>query len=147
MTDTLISHPAVTDGLRSRFRPVLVLLTAFLVISCAMEAVLAVQSATGVTVESAIWVRCSLVLGSSVVLLLIGVRAARGSRAAWIRLRIITVVVVVAVIVIVSIPGFLPDWVRVEQAVCGALVLPVAIILNLPRTAELYPAAARAKRA
>jgi hypothetical protein len=146
MTETRLPNPAQTD-LRARFRPVLVLLGAFLVISCAMEAVLAVRSATGTGVESAIWVRCSLVLASSVVLLLIGVRAARGSRAAWIRLRIITVVVVVAVVVIVSIPGFLPDWVRIEQGVCGALVLPAAIILNLPRTAALYPAAARAKRA
>jgi hypothetical protein len=147
MTDTRASRSAPTDALRSRYRPVLVLLTAFLIVSCAMEAVLAVQSASGTAVATAIWVRCSLVLGSSVVLLLIGTRAARGSRAAWIRLRIITVVVVVAVIVIVSIPRFLPDWVRIEQGVCGALVLPAAVILNLPRTAAMHPAVARAQRA
>ena len=67
---------------------------------------------------------------------------ARGSRSAWRRLRIIAPIVVVAVIVIVSIPGFLPDWVRLEQAVCGALVLPAAIILNLPRTRSLFAAGA-----
>ena len=39
-----------------------------------------------------------------------------------------------------SIPGFLPDWVRLEQAVCGALLLPVAIIVTLPRTRALFPA-------
>jgi hypothetical protein len=121
------------------FRPILILLAAFVVVSCAMEAVLIVQSFTGLEVDTAIWIRCSLVLASSVTLFLIALVAARGSRNAWIRVRIISVVVVVAVIVIVSIPGFLPDWVRVEQAVCGALVLPASVLLNLPRTSALFP--------
>jgi hypothetical protein len=140
MTETLSpAHPPV-DRLRTRFRPMLVLLAAFLLVSAAMEAVLVVQSVTGVSVDGAVWTRCSLVLASSIVLLLLTIGASRGSRRAWIRLRIVTIVVVIAVIVIVSIPGFLPDWVRVEQGVCGALVIPVAILLNLPRTAALFPA-------
>jgi hypothetical protein len=128
----------MNETLRSRFRPVLVLATAYLLVSGAMEAVLIVQSAAGASVDSAVWIRCSLVLVSAVVLLLLTVAAARGSRLSWIRARIIAPVVVVAVIVIVAIPGFLPDWVRLEQALCGAIVLPAAIILNLPRTAGLF---------
>jgi hypothetical protein len=128
----------MNETLRSRFRPVLVLVTAYLLVSGAMEAVLVVQSATGTSVDSAIWTRCSLVLASAIVLLLLAVAAARGSRSSWIRARIISPVVVIAVIVIIAIPGFLPDWVRLEQALCGALVLPAAIILNLPRTAALF---------
>lgn len=124
---------------RAAFRPILVLLTAFLLVSLAMEAVLIVQNATGASVAIAIWIRCSLVLASSVVLVLIAVSAARGSRASLTRLRIISPVVVIAVVVIVSIPGFLPDWVRIEQAVCGALVLPVAILANLPRIRAHFP--------
>jgi hypothetical protein len=123
----------------SRFRPVLVLLAAFALVSVAMEAVLVVQSVGGASVDGGTWTRCSLVLASSVVLVLLAVGAVRGSRPAYRRLRIISPIVVVAVIVVVSIPGFLPDWVRVEQGVCGALVLPVAILLNLPRTAALFP--------
>jgi hypothetical protein len=133
----------MNETLRTRFRPVIVLFAAFALVSLAMEAVLVVQS-TGlpripsVSVDGAVWTRCSLVLASAVVLLLLAVGASRGSRPAWRRLRIISPIVVVAVVVIVSIPGFLPDWVRLEQAACGALVLPAAILLNLPRTAALF---------
>lgn len=139
MTNTLSPSRSAISDRAAAFRPILILLTAFVVVSCAMEAVLVVQSATGLDIESAIWIRCSLVLASSVTVLLFAVAAARGSRNAWIRLRIISAVVVVAVIVIVSIPGFLPDWVRIEQGICGALVLPVAVLLNLPRFSALFP--------
>jgi hypothetical protein len=139
MTETYLSTSPDSDiARRGAFRPVLILLTAFLVVCVAMLAVLVVLSATGVGVDIAVWIRCSLVFGSAVILLLFGAGAARGSRNAWVRLRIVSPIIVVAVIVIVSIPGFLPDWVRVEQAACGALVLPVAIIANLPRTRALF---------
>ncbi|MCU1421831.1 MAG: hypothetical protein JWN36_1482 [Microbacteriaceae bacterium] len=138
MTQTLAPRSTADAGRLAAFRPILILLASFLLVSAAMEAVLIVESASGNPIDAAIWIRCSLVLGSSVVLLLLGVFAARGSRPAWRRLSIIAPVVVVAVIVIVSIPGFLPDWVRLEQAVCGLLVLPVAILLNLPRARALF---------
>jgi hypothetical protein len=147
MNETLTSAHPSTTGIRDRFRPLLALLAGFLLVSAAMEAVLIVQSAAGTSLDGAVWTRCSLVLASSIVRLLLTIAASRGSRNAWIRARIITLIVVVAVIVIVSIPGFLPDWVRIEQGVCGALVLPVAIMLNLPSTAALYPTAAAATAA
>lgn len=140
MTNTLLpTTPSLADERRERFRPFLVLLAGFFVVSLAMEAVLIVQSVLGVPVDGGVWTRCSLVLASSVVLWLLTLGASRGSRTAWIRIRIISVVVVAAVIVIISIPGFLPDWVRIEQGVCGGLVLPVAILVNLPRTRRLFP--------
>ena len=80
----------------------------------------------------------AVLLAAFAAVLLLGVFAARGSRASWVRLRIIAPIVVLAVVVIVAIPGFLPDWVRVEQAVCGALVLPVAILANLPRAGAAF---------
>jgi hypothetical protein len=134
-----MTQPLTTKPTRlSAFRPMLVLLSAFVLVSVAMEAVLIVETLSGNAVDVAIWIRCSLVLGSSIVLLILAMFAARRSRPAWRRLSVIAPIVVVAVIVIVSIPGFLPDWVRVEQAVCGLLVLPVAIMLNLPRTRALF---------
>jgi hypothetical protein len=134
----------MNDSLRSRFRPVLVLLAAFLLVSAAMEAVLITRSVSGTAVDGSVWVRCSLVLASAITVLLLAIAAARGSRLAWIRARIIAPVVVIAVVVIVSIPGFLPDWVRIEQGVCGLLVLPAAIILNLRGTSALFPKTAAA---
>jgi hypothetical protein len=126
---------------RSALRPAVILIGSFLGLSGAMVAFLAVVTAIGLGIDIAIWIRCSLVLASAVVLLWCTLSAARGSRPAWIRLRVVSLIVVIAVIVIVSIPGFLPDWVRLEQAVCGLLVLPVAIIANLPRTGVHFPAA------
>ena len=144
MTRTSARSSARPDSAarRAAFRPILILLTSFLVVSVAMEAALLVQSTTGGEVAIAVWIRCSLVLGSAVVLLLIALAAARGSRSSWLRLLIIAPIVVVAVVVIVPIPGFPPDWVRLEQAVCGALVLPAAILTALPRTRALFPAGA-----
>lgn len=144
MTETHLPTAAAVHATarRAAFRPVLLLLWSFVALSAAMVAFLAVLTAVGVDVDIAIWVRCSIVLASAVLLLVFGIGAARGSRNALLRLRIVAPIVVAAVVVIVSIPGFLPDWVRVEQAVCGALVLPVAIIANLPRTRALVPAKA-----
>ncbi|GAB6859705.1 hypothetical protein [Microbacterium xylanilyticum] len=123
---------------RAAFRPVILLSWAFVAVSAAMVAFLGIASAFGAGFESAIWIRCSLVLASAVVVLAIAVTAARGSRGAWVRLRIVSPIIVAAVVVIVSIPGFLPDWVRVEQAVCGLLLLPVAVLVNLPRMRALF---------
>lgn len=138
MTSTVVHEP-LADARRARFRPFLVLLAAFVLVSLAMELVLVVQSVLGTAVDGAVWARCSLVLASAIALLLLTAGAARGSRSAWIRVRIISVVVVIAVVVIVSIPDLLPPWVRIEQGVCGGLVLPVAILVNLRRTGALFP--------
>jgi glucose-6-phosphate-specific signal transduction histidine kinase len=142
MTQTLFSSDAQANtaaGRRAAFRPILILLGAFLVVSIAMEVLLIVLTATGTAVDIAVWIRCSLVLGSSIVLLIFAISASRGSRPSWQRLRLVSAIVVAAVIVIVSIPGFLPDWVRIEQAICGAFVLPAVILMNLRRTRDLFP--------
>ncbi|MBS1698297.1 MAG: hypothetical protein JST25_07835 [Actinobacteria bacterium] len=129
---------ALAPARRRAFRPVLILSWAFVAVSAAMIAFLAADTATGAGFETAIWIRCSLVLASAIVVLAMAVSAARGSRGAWVRLRIVSPIVVAAVVVIVSIPGFLPDWVRLEQSLCGLLLLPVAILVNLPRMRVLY---------
>lgn len=121
------------------FRPMLTLLSVFLVVSAAMIAFLVIVTIFIAPIDIAVWIRSSFVLASSVTLLLFARSAARGSRSSWVRLAIIAPVVVLAVVVIVSIPGFLPGWVRIEQAVCGALVLPVAIMALLPKLRTLFP--------
>ncbi|MBS1907759.1 MAG: hypothetical protein JST33_14610 [Actinobacteria bacterium] len=130
---------ALEASRRAAFRPVVLLCGAFAVLSAAMIAFLIVDVATGTHLDAAIWIRCSLVLASAAVLLVFAIAAARGSRSAWIRVRVISPIILLAIIVIVSIPGFLPDWVRVEQAVCGLLLLPVAILVNLPRMGAHVP--------
>lgn len=133
------TSPEIAAARRAIFRPMLVLLGGLIAVSAAMVSVLAVLSRSGAAIDPAIWIRCSIVLGSSIVLLLIAISAAGGSRSAWLRLRIVSAVVVIAVAVIASIPGFLPVWVRIEQGLCGALVLPVAILVSLPRVRAVFP--------
>lgn len=142
MTDTDLlnrSHADAGAARRAAFRSSVAFAAAFLAVSAAMAAFLAIATALGDGIDIAIWIRCTLVLGSAILLLLSAMGARRGSRSAWTRLRIISPIVLVAVIVIVSIPGFLPGWVRIEQAVCGLLVLPVAITSNLRRTSAHFP--------
>jgi len=142
MTETIVPVPSTSDVLRrTAFRPVTALVAAFAGVSLLMEAFLATVTAIGIGIDIAVWIRCTIVLGSAFLLLFFTRSAARGSRPAWVRLRIISPIIVVAVIVIVSIPGFLPDRVRVEQAVCGLLVLPAAILVNLPRARAHFPTA------
>ncbi|QDZ15457.1 hypothetical protein [Humibacter ginsenosidimutans] len=137
MTETTTSELAAAR--RAAFRPITVLLAGFLGVSAAMIAAIVVLTATGDSVDIAVWIRCSIVLASSILPLVFARGAARGSRSMLLRLRIFTPIILAAIIVIVSIPNFLPVWVRIEQGVCGALLLPAVILMFLPRTSALFP--------
>jgi len=124
---------------RAAFRPVFALTTAFLALSAALIAFVIVLTSIGIPFDLAIWIRGGFVLARGVLLLLFARIAASGSRAALVRLRIVSPIVLAALIVIVSIPGFLPAWMRVEQAVCAVILLPMVILIFLPRTSALFP--------
>jgi hypothetical protein len=76
-------------------------------------------------VPDSVWVRGVIVLAASIMLLVFATRAARGSRSAWLRTQIFAAVMVVAIAVIVSIPGLFPVWMKIEQVVCGLLLVGV----------------------
>ena len=44
--------------------------------------------------------------------------------------RIVSIVTTVAIVVIVVLPGTFPAWLKVEQSVCGVLMLGVALLAN-----------------
>ncbi|HEY3687873.1 MAG TPA: hypothetical protein VGL93_32850 [Streptosporangiaceae bacterium] len=92
-------------------------------------------------VNDAVWIRGTFVLASAVTLLMITLRVARGSRPAYRRARIISVVVLVAIAVVASWPGLLPVWMRVEQVVCGLLLLGVVAVLFGPRLRAAFAGA------
>lgn len=81
-------------------------------------------------VTPAVWVRGTIVVGSALVLTALAARSARGSARAFLRLRIISAVVATALVVIAALPGVFPVWFRVEQAVCGLLLLSVVFLVN-----------------
>jgi hypothetical protein len=49
------------------------------------------------------------------------------------RLRIVTAIMLVAIVVIISLPGTFPLWLKLEQAICGLLLLPVVVLINRRR--------------
>jgi O-antigen/teichoic acid export membrane protein len=73
-------------------------------------------------VNPAVWVRTTIVAASSALMMSFVVRRA------YLRLRIVSTVMLVAIAVILAIPGDFPLWLKVEQAICGLLLLGVVIL-------------------
>ena len=86
------------------------------------------------------WVRSIIVVATALILLSAATLASRGSRGAFLRLRIISIVTTVAIVVIVALPGTFPVWLKIEQSVCGLLMLGVALLAN-GRSARSHSAA------
>jgi hypothetical protein len=91
------------------------------------------------------WVRSIIVVATALILLSAATLAGRGSRGAFLRLRIISIVTTVAIVVIVALPGTFPVWLKIEQSVCGVLMLGVAVLAN-GRTARSRFAARQSAR-
>ena len=81
-------------------------------------------------VPPAVWVRGTIVVISALLTVLFTVQTARGSRGGYLRLRIVSAVMVIAIAVITALPGLFPLWMRIEQGVCGLLLLSVVVIVN-----------------
>lgn len=78
-------------------------------------------------VTDTVRVRGAILAVVSLVTMLVAVRAVRGSDRALLRLRIIAAVQVVVIVVFVVLPGALPVWMRVEQGVCGFILIGVLV--------------------
>jgi hypothetical protein len=81
-------------------------------------------------VNDAVWVRGSIVALTSILMFAFATRAAHGSKGGWVRLRIVSAIMLVAIVVIVSLPGPFPLWLKVEQSVCGVILLGVCVLAN-----------------
>ncbi|MEU5090089.1 hypothetical protein [Streptomyces sp. NPDC021356] len=124
---TSASDPAPTGR---ALRPVKRLVGCYLALSVAtLVAVFLLRDHADV-VDDAVWTRTVIVAGSAALTYTFAVGAARGSRRAFLRLRIVTAVMTVAVAVIVALPGLFPVWLRIEQSVCGLLLLGVVLVVN-----------------
>jgi hypothetical protein len=81
-------------------------------------------------VNDAVWVRTAIVVVSASLTFAFAVRAARGSRPALRRLRIVSTAMTLAIAVIVALPGPFPLWLKVEQGICGLLLLGVVLLVS-----------------
>lgn len=91
-------------------------------------------------VNSAVWTHGTIVAASALLLFTFTVRAAAGSRRAYLRLRIASSVMVVAIAVIIALPGTFPLWMKIEQGVCGLLLIGVVAIVNGRHLRSLFAA-------
>jgi hypothetical protein len=81
-------------------------------------------------VNSAVWIRTVVVAASALLMLGFVVRAAHGASRAYLRLRLVSAIMVVAIVVIIALPGTFPLWLKIEQGVCGLILIGVVTIVN-----------------
>jgi hypothetical protein len=112
------------------FRPVLLLTGGYATLSVLTLLAIILFRNDHAMVTDAVWVRATLVVASSLLTFAFARSAARGSRKGLLRLRIVAGVMLVAIVVIVALPGLFPVWLRIEQAVCGLLLLGVTVLVN-----------------
>jgi len=119
-------HPRTVPA----FRTVRRLVLAYLAISVAALVAVVAMRDDAAEVNSAVWTRGIIVVVTAVLMLSFTARAAQGSRGAYRRLRIISIVTPVAIAAIIALPGTFPLWMKVEQAVCGIVMVAVAVVAN-----------------
>ncbi|MFD7497704.1 hypothetical protein ACFV8T_36080 [Streptomyces sp. NPDC059832] len=92
--------------------------------------------------NAAVWIRSIIVTAIAAVLISLAGKASRGSRAAYLRMRLMSTVAPLAIMIIIALPhdGF-PIWMKVEQAVVGVLLLAVAVIVGRKDVRQAYPKA------
>ncbi|MEV6672043.1 hypothetical protein [Streptomyces sp. NPDC051162] len=121
------------------YRRVRALFVAVLVVSVAT-----LGAAALVGGNAAVWVRGVIAVAISALLITLAGRAFRGSRAAYLRMRVMSAVAPMAILVIVALPhdGF-PVWVKVEQSVIGLLLAASAVMLGRKDVRRAYPKTGR----
>jgi hypothetical protein len=119
-------------------RGVRALVGTYLGISAATLAAIVLLRNHPAVVNPAVWIRGTIVVASALLSFSFAVRAGRGSRRALLRLRIISAIMVVAIATIIALPGTFPVWMKIEQGVCGAVLLAVAVLVNGKRVRSLF---------
>ncbi|ARF56888.1 hypothetical protein [Streptomyces gilvosporeus] len=124
--DPALDHPRS----RTAFRGVRRLVSGYLGLSVLTLVAIVLLRGDAAAVNDAVWIRGTLVVVSAVVMFVCAVRAARGSRPAYHRMRIISAAMVLVIAVIIVLPGPFPLWLKIEQGVCGLVLTGVVAILN-----------------
>lgn len=112
------------------FRGTTLLVGGYLVLSVLALVTIVLLRDHPALVNDAVWIRGTLVVASASLMFGCAVHAARGSRRAYRRLRIISGVMVGAIAVILAVPGAFPLWLKWEQGVCGLLLIGVILLVN-----------------
>ncbi|HKN98627.1 MAG TPA: hypothetical protein VJX10_16025 [Pseudonocardiaceae bacterium] len=119
-------------------RAVRVLAGSYLAISAVTLVAIVLMRDNTAMVNSAVWIRGTLVVASALLTLLFTARAAAGSRRAFLRLRIVSAVTVVAIVLVVALPDPFPLWLKIEQVACGLVLIGVVVQVNGPRLRSAF---------
>ncbi|WP_328328145.1 hypothetical protein OHA70_02765 [Kribbella sp. NBC_00382] len=112
------------------FRTVKALVAGYLALSVLTVVAVFILRHHPSVVTDAVWVRTVIVVGSAALMTAFAARAARGHGRSYLRLRLVSAIMLVAIAVIIAIPGDFPVWLKVEQGVCGLLLLGVVLVVN-----------------
>lgn len=131
-----LNHPRTTAA----FRKVKLLACGYLGISALAVVAIVLLRHHPAEVNSAVWTHGIVVAASALVAFGLAVRAARGSRCAFRRLRIGSAVIVLAIAVTIALPGSFPLWMKAEQGVAGLFMIGIAVLVNRSHLRSLFAA-------
>ena len=121
-----IEHPGTQKALGT----VRHLVVGYLTISALTVVAIAVMRNNAAQVNSAVWFHGIIVAASALLTYIFTVRASTGASRPYLRLRIISIVMPAVMVVIIALPGTFPLWMKIEQGVCGLLLIGVAVRVN-----------------
>jgi hypothetical protein len=136
MNTVTLDHPRSQRA----FRIVKLLIGGYLAISVLTLVAILLMRNDAKLVNAAVWIRGTIVVASALLMTSFAVRAARGFARAYRRLRIVSAAMVVAIGVVIALPGTFPAWMKIEQAVCGALLVGVAMVAHSRQVRSLFAA-------
>jgi hypothetical protein len=112
------------------FRPVKALLACYVGLAVLGLAAAVVLRDHPQLVNTAVWVRSTIVLATSIATYVFVERAARGDRAAFLRLRVASIVVPLVIVVVIVLPDPFPAWMKVQQGLCALALAAAAVLVN-----------------
>jgi hypothetical protein len=136
LTEARLNHPQSQQA----FRSVRLLVSSYLGISVLTLLAIILLRDNAAVVTPAVWVRGTIVVGSALLTTLFAAQMARGSSRGYLRLRIVSAAMLVAIVVIIALPDPFPLWLKVEQGICGLLLLGVVAIINGRRLRAAFAA-------
>ena len=133
-SDKLMNNPRT----RAAFRRIEILFSGYLVLSALTVLAAFILLGDSAAMSRSVWIRGSVALASAIILLLSALSAARGSAQAYLRVRLISAIAVVPIVVVITIPDTIPVLMKIEQGICGLLLLGVVVLVNSRHLREAF---------
>jgi peptidoglycan/LPS O-acetylase OafA/YrhL len=91
------------------------------------------------SISPAVWIRSTIILVVSLVMLVCGKQMRGGRRWAYVRAKWIAILGTIGFIGVAALPGPFPAWMRIEQGAQALVFLALAWMLTRPALASFFP--------